>query len=118
MSQRLGKAILIVNGSRLESMPGATIDIGGDARTTQIGANEVLGYTQTPKQSRVEVSVSIRSGISVADLHASDVPITFEGDTGQIWSIAGAWSVDTPVVDSGAGTAKLVYEGPPAEEII
>jgi hypothetical protein len=115
---RLGKAIIIVNGQRLESMPGATLDIGGVTRTTQVGANEVLGYTETPKPSRIEASISVRSGISVADLHARDVPITFEGDTGQLWSIAGAWSVDTPVIDSGASTAKFVYEGPPAEEII
>jgi hypothetical protein len=115
--QRLGKAIIIVGGTRLESMPGATIDIGGVTRTTQIGANEVLGFTETPKASRIEASVSIRGGINVADLHARGVSITFEGDTGNLWSVANAWSVDPPVIDSGAGTAKLVYEGPPAEEI-
>lgn len=117
MSQRLGKAIIKVAGRALETMPGATIDLGGVTRTTQNGANKVLGYTETPKQSRVEATVSLKRGVSAQDLHAKNVTITFEGDTGQIWSIASAWSTEPPVIDSGAGTARVVFEGPPAEEV-
>ncbi len=115
--QRLGKAIIKIGGNTLESMPGATLDPGGITRQTQIGANAVLGYTETHKQSRVECEVSLRRGVSVRDLERTGVTITFEGDTGQVFSISDAWCMEPPVIDSGKGTARLVYEGPAAEEV-
>jgi hypothetical protein len=117
-AKRLGKAVIKIDGFTLESMPGATLDPGGIARETQVGANEILGATEKPKQSRVEVTVSIRAGISPQQLHKAMVPILFTGDTGQVWAIAKAWSLEPPVIDSGAGTARLIYEGTPAEEVV
>ncbi|MGN7832663.1 phage tail tube protein [Pseudoxanthomonas sp. 22568] len=115
--KRLGKAKIKMGGVTLETMPGATLDIGGTTRTSQVGANAVLGFTEAEKQSRLECTVSIKGGTRVEDLHVEDATITFEADTGQNWSIRNAWSVETPVVDSGAGTARFVFEGPAAEEI-
>lgn len=115
--QRLGKAIIKVAGKQLETMPGGTFDPGGITRTSQIGANAVLGYTEAPKQSRVEVTVSLTRGVTVRELESNSATLTIEGDTGQIWSIANAWSVEPPVVDLSAGTARVTYEGPPAEEL-
>ncbi|WP_282265928.1 phage tail tube protein [Stenotrophomonas sp. PS02298] len=116
--KRLGKAKIKIGSMLLETMPGATLDVGGVARATQVGANAVLGFSETPKQSRVECSVSLRKGVSVQELHTEDATVTFEGDTGQVWSIRNAWSVETPVVNSGDGTARCVYEGLPAEEVV
>lgn len=115
--KRLGKAKIKIGSLLLETMPGATLDIGGVARTTQVGANTVLGFTETPKQARVEFSVSLRRGVSAQQLHTDDATLTFEGDTGQVWSIRNAWSVETPVVNSGDGTVRCVYEGLAAEEV-
>lgn len=116
--QRLGKAKIKVGSTLVQSMPGATIDIGGVARATVAGANEVLGFTETPKNSRVEFSVSLARGISAQDLHVDNATITFEGDTGQVWSVRNAWSMEPPVVNSGDGTARYVFEGLPAEEVL
>lgn len=116
--KRLGKAKIKIGSTLLETMPGATLDLGGVARTSQVGGNVVLGFTEAPKQSRVEFSVSLRSGVSAAELHTDDATLTFEGDTGQVWSIRNAWSVETPVVNSGDGTVRCVYEGVEAEEIL
>ena len=74
--QRLGKAVIKIGGNRLETMPGATLDPGGTVRQTQVGANEVLGYTETPKQSRMECEVSLRRGMSVRELDTAGVTIT------------------------------------------
>ena len=116
--KRLGKAKIKFGGVLLETMPGATLDLGGVTRTSQTGANAVLGFTETPKASRMECSVSLRAGISAQDLHRDDVTYTFEGDTGQVWSVRNAWSVDPPVVNSGEGTVRLVFEGLAAEEVV
>lgn len=116
-NQRLGKARIKVNGVELETMPGATLDLGGVTRTTVVGANAVLGPTETPKPARVECSVSLRAGQSAADLNTDNATITFIGDTGQVWSIPNAWSMETPVVNSGDGTVRCVYEGVRCEEV-
>jgi len=115
--KRLGKAVIKIGGATLETMPGATLDPGGTSRETQVGANEVLGWTEKPKQSRVECTVSVRAGMSVADLQRTDVSLLFTGDTGQVWSIGRAWCTEPPTIDSGAGTARLIYEGTPAVEV-
>lgn len=116
-SKRLGKATIKIGGTTLESMPGATFDPGGVSRETQVGANEVLGWTEKPKQSRLEVTVSIRQGTSIDDLNQADVSYVFSGDTGQVWAVGKAWCTEPPVIDSGAGTARLIYEGTPAEKV-
>ena len=116
-AKRLGKAVIKIGGMTLETMPGATLDPGGIVRETQVGANEVLGPTEKPKQSRVECTVSIRAGTSVSDLQKAFVSLLFSGDTGQVWSIGSAWCIEPPAIDSGAGTARLIYEGTPAEEV-
>lgn len=116
-AKRLGKATIKIGGLTLETMPGATLDPGGIMRETQVGANEVLGATEKPKQSRVECTVSIRAGINASDLQKAFVSLLFAGDTGQVWSIGNAWCIEPPVIDSGNGTAKLTYEGIPAEEV-
>lgn len=116
-AKRLGKATIKVGGVTLENLPGSTFDPGGTTRETQVGANEVLGWTEKPKQSRLELSVSVRAGVSIDDLAKADVSYIFAGDTGQVWSVAKAWCVEPPVIDSGAGSARLIYEGTPAEKV-
>lgn len=115
--KRLGKAVIKIDGVTLETMPGATLDPGGISRETQVGANAVLGPTEKPKQSRLECTVSIRAGISTSQLQKSMVSVLFAGDTGQVWSIGTAWCMEPPVIDSGNGTARVIYEGDPAEEV-
>jgi Phage tail tube protein len=115
--KRLGKAIIKIDGITLETMPGATLDPGGIARETQVGANAVLGPTEKMAQSKLECTVSIRAGVSIAQLQKSMVSVTFQGDTGQMWAIAKAWCMQPPMIDSGNGTARLIYEGVPAEEV-
>ncbi|TBV76879.1 phage tail tube protein [Pseudoxanthomonas winnipegensis] len=116
--KRLGKATIKVNDTQTDSMPGATIDLGGVARTTQVGANQVLGFTEAPKQTVVELTVSIKRGFDPLSLHVDDANIVFSCDTGQVYTVAHAWSTAAPVIDSGAGTAKYTFEGQAAVQVI
>lgn len=116
--QKFGKAKVRFNGIELSTQPGATLDIGGFQRETVMGSHAVAGFTEKPKQSRLECTVIIGRGTSAKDLNVDDISYTFEGDTGQIWSVPNAWSVDTITVDSGSGTARVTLEGPAAEEVL
>jgi len=119
MAKKLGKAIIKVDGKVLESLPGAKLDIGGDERTTVVGASSVQGFYETPKPSKLECEISVGSATRLADMRSWDnVTIGFETDTGQLYVIQGAWLTNTPeMTASEGGKVPLTFEGPPAEEM-
>jgi hypothetical protein len=115
----MGRAQIKANGRLFESHPGATLDIGGVSRESVVGANSVHGYKEAVKQSKVELEISVKAGTSLAEIGRwSDITVTFEVDTGQTWVISNGWVIDPPTVTDSDGKAKIVIEGPPAEEMI
>ena len=116
--QFFGRATVAVDGKRLESMPGASIDIGGFTRTPKSG-DHAHGYTESPKNALVECEVIMTGDTSLADLAATvNATVTFKCDTGQTYVVRGAWLVETPKVTGGdTGTVSLQFAGPPAEEV-
>lgn len=116
--KRLGKAKIKVADSQVESMPGATLDPGGDSRATVVGGNAVLGFTETPVPAHLEFSVAIKSGFDPMGIHVDDASVVFTADTGQVYTISNAWSLSPPVIDSSNGTAKYVFEGPAATQVV
>ncbi|KJS28556.1 MAG: hypothetical protein VR64_23980 [Desulfatitalea sp. BRH_c12] len=120
MAKKLGKAIIKVDGKVLETLPGAKLDIGGDERTTVVGANSVQGYFETPKPSKTECEVTVGKATRLAEMRGWDnVTVSFECDTGQQYVVQGAWLTNTPeMTASEGGRVPLVLEGPPAEEMI
>lgn len=119
MTQRFGKAFIKVDGALLESMPGASLDVGGVTRNTVLGGNAVLGFAEAPKQAVLQCQIAVGAGTSLADLRAiKSATVTFECDTGQTYVIRNAWLVNPPVATDGEGGAvPLQFEGPPAEEM-
>lgn len=120
MGKKLGRAFIKVDGQALESMPGAKLDIGGNERTTVVGANEVQGFFETPKQSKLECEITVGSSTNLAAMRDwDDVTISFECDTGQQYVIQGAWLTNTPeMTASEGGRVPLTFEGPPAQEMV
>ena len=118
-TKRIGKVIIQIGGSRVEALPGASCDIGGDNRATVKGSNEILGYSAEPQQSKLECTVSIGEGTSARDFDQAEISYTFQSDTGQIWACSKAWLTAPPSITGGnTGGLKLTYEGLPCEEVI
>lgn len=117
--QRLGKAFIKVNGQLLESMPGATLDIGGVSRAAVVGANTVHGFFETPKPAVVSCQISVSKDTKLEDMNTwADVSVTFECDTGQVWVVRQAFLTEPPVMTAGdGGQVPLVFNGPPAEKV-
>ena len=102
--KHLGKAYIKMDGALLESMPGATLDLGGDERTPLIGANAVLGYTVKPHPAKLDCKIALGTATKLEDFRtATNVTITFEADTGQTWNMANAVCMNPPVVGDGDG---------------
>lgn len=118
-TKRIGKAIIQIDGSRVEALPGANCDLGGDNRTTVKGSNEILGFSAEPQQSKLEVTVSCGEGTSARDFDKDNISYIFESDTGQLWSCPKAWCTTPPSVSAGnTGGIKLTFEGLPCVEVI
>lgn len=116
MGKRFGIAYVKVNGSLLESMPGASIDVGGVTRTPVLGGNQVLGFTESPAPAMVQCEISLGPGVSLVDLgKIADAVVTFECDTGQVYTVRGA-AVQDPPKATAAGTVPLKFFGQPADE--
>lgn len=119
MAKKLGKATIKWDGNVLDTLPGAKIDIGGNQRTTVVGANEVHGFFETPKQSKVECEISVGRETDLDALRQiENATISFECDTGQAYVIRGAWLTDTPEMTAAdGGKVPLTFEGPPADKV-
>lgn len=120
MSNRvMGRAQIKVNGKLLDTHPGASLDIGGEARETVAGANAIHGFKSSIMPSKLECEISVKAETSLAEIGRwDDVTVTFEADTGQTWVIAHGWNTTPPTTTDNDGKAKVTIEGPPAEEML
>ncbi|MDP1655714.1 MAG: phage tail tube protein [Hylemonella sp.] len=116
---RLGKAFIKFNGELLETLPGASIDIGGVERKVIKGNNSIHGYSEEPKESMIECEVSVGPSTSLTKLGAiTGATITFEADTGQTWVVRNAFNTVTPkATDGDGGKVPVKFAGDPAEEM-
>jgi len=120
MTKRLmGKFTIGVNSLRFITEKGATLDLGGPKRTTKTGSNGVAGFSEEEVQSKLEFSFFIPAGLSVAQIRTWDnVTVNIETDTGQQYVINGGWVTDPQVIEETDGKAKVIIEGPPAQELV
>jgi hypothetical protein len=117
MTQYIGRVTVRLNGETWESKPGAQIDLGGIERQSQV-TDQDMGFTETPKPSRIEAEFAVKRGLTLDPLQSlTDATAVFEADTGQRWIIKDAYRSDTLVV-TGNGGAKVVIMGKPAQEVV
>lgn len=117
MAKVFGRASIKVDGKLLDSMKGATLDMGGTKRTAKVTSKRVAGFTEETMQSKVECAIPLTAGVSLSDLQkVSDATINFETDSGQRYTVAHAFLTDPPTTGDSDGEVKLVFEGEPAQE--
>lgn len=119
MAKVLGRAKIKVDGALLLSHQGAQLALGGVNRVTRVG-NTVHGFSEQMTQSRLECRVSLTGRTQLTQIQrADDVTVTFECDTGQTYVLRSAWLAEQPTVTDGPDSAvQLIFEGPPAEEMV
>lgn len=119
MSQRLGSALITADGLVLETLPGASIDIGGKERKPVVGSNSVHGFAEVTKEAMVECEISVGPETSLEQIRSmTDVTINFQCDTGQAYIVRNAFVVDTLKLTEGeGGKVPIKFAGPPAEEL-
>jgi hypothetical protein len=114
----LGQARIKYDGTTLDTDGEATLDIGGTTREAVTGDYEAGAFREATAPSKLECSILLKSGVRLTDLRRIDnATVTFEADTGQTYIIRNAYVAEAITLSGSDGKAKLVFQGPPAEEL-
>lgn len=100
--QIAGKVFLTINGQRLRSKEGASLEMGGIEREAVISDSGVDGFMEKFTAPKVDCKVSLTNDIKMADLQAfKDGTLVFETDTGRVYTVTGAWNAKPPKLEKG-----------------
>jgi len=118
-AQKASRITLTINGKRLSSMPGPTIDLGGTQRDPMTGDNpDDTGFTEKTMHSEIVVDVMLDANTKLKDIKdAVGITAVAKLDTGQEYLVQDAWVAKTLKVTGGAGKYSLTLNGPPAQEL-
>ncbi|MEX2450909.1 MAG: phage tail tube protein [Rhodospirillales bacterium] len=116
--KRLGKAVIKVNGQVLESMPGATLNVGGTTRGERV-THDKVHFSESLAHGELSMEVLYAATTDLAALgKMDDVTMTFECDTGQSFIGNHWWLAQPPELSDGPDSrVSLVFRGNPAEEV-
>lgn len=108
MTQVTGRVFIALNGKRIRSKEGASLDTGGVKRDAAISDAGVDGYSEAVTAPEVDCKINHTDATSLTELHAfKDGTLTFETDTGKIYTLSGAWSATPPKLEKGEVSLKF-----------
>lgn len=109
MSRQItGRATVQVDGERLLTENGATLDPGGTSREAVTGGGEVQGYRESDSAPSLSVPVRHHKEVNLKRLNELiDATVIFETDTGRQWILRGAFTTNTLSLDVSAGNFTL-----------
>lgn len=113
-----GQARVKVDGQILETDGTSTMELGGKVREPVQGDYQAGSFKEMTKEAKLDATILIKAGTTVAQLRDIDnATVTLENDIGQTWVIRNAWCADVISIATNDGKAKVVFMGPPAEEL-
>lgn len=108
MSQVTGRVFIALNGQRIRSKEGASLDTGGVKRDAAISDAGVDGFSESVTAPTVDCTINHTAETSLTELHAfRDGTLTFETDTGRVYTLVNAWSSMPPKVNKGEVTLQF-----------
>ena len=115
----VGQVKVKIDGALLETDGKSTLELGGPKREAVSGDYQAGAFKEMTEPSKCEVSILVKVGTSLAALRLIDnATLTIETDIGQTYIVANAYVADVISFATGDGTAKIVFQGPPAEEML
>lgn len=114
-----GQVKVKVDGDILESDGGSTLELGGPKREAVVGDYQASGFRESVEPSKLTVNLLVKARTSLTALRAIDnATVTMEADTGQTFIVRNAYVAEVISLNTGEGKASLVFQGPPAEELL
>lgn len=114
----VGQAKVKIDGTSYPTSGETTLEIGGPVREPVPGDFEAGAFKESTAPSKVDVTINYKPGVSLSALRAIDnATVMVELDTGITWIVRNAYVAE--VISFGQdGKAKVVMQGPPAEETL
>lgn len=114
MSQITGIVYVHVNGKLQRSKEGASLKLGGSARTWHSG-HKVYGYTEKINPSEVDFTICHVADDDIVALNETvDATLRFETDTGKVFLINNAGNDGEGTLTGGEGDFTVKFFGDPA----
>jgi tail tube protein len=102
----LGRCTITVNGTKLDSKPGAELSPGTGERQAEMGEYGPVGFTEKAVAATLKVDVYVKPGVTQAALYSTmDATILFEGDNGYSCTLVGCTATKVSGVKTGGGGA-------------
>ena len=101
MAQVTGRIFISINGQRLRSKEGASLDTGGLKREPVSSDAGVDGFSESVVPPQVDCTISHTAETSLFDIHAFKGTLTFETDTGRVYTITNGYSMTPPKLAKG-----------------
>lgn len=117
MAKLTGVVYIKIGSQLLQTLPGATLDIGGPVRNPIMG-HTLYGHAEQPKPAVVTCTIAHGADTDLLALSATQsATISFECDSGPVYVIANAFCVNPAVLTSGSDSnVSLEFQGLPAEQ--
>lgn len=117
-NQVVGQAKVKIDGEWYPTSKESSMEIGGTIREGVAGDNEAGAFAESTAPSKLTVSLLYKSGVRLSDLRSIDnATVTLETDNGISWIMRNAYVAE--VISFGQdGKAQVVFQGPPAEEML
>lgn len=104
----LGTVSITIDGTSLDNLPGASLDVGG-FRRKEVITDRGIGYAETRAPATIEVEVGVSALTDTALLGAAtDVTAVFQADTGQAWVLREAWVSEPPKMTAGENSKMTI----------
>ena len=117
-NQVFGQVRITVDGDTFETDGKSTIELGGIKRDPVTGDYQAGAFRESTEPSKVECNILLKPGTAIDKLrNLTDATVSIRADTGHQYVIAGAYTAEPVSISTDEGKAKVVLQGPPAEEM-
>lgn len=107
MTQLAGKVFISINGKRLRSKEGASLETGGIEREAVVSDSGVDGFTEKHVAPKVDCKISLTNDIKLKEVQAFTGTLIFETDTGRVFTLTDAWNSKPPKLEKGEVTLEF-----------
>ena len=114
----VGQVKIKADGQLLETDGQSTMNIGGPSRESVTGDYQAGAFSESTNAASCECNLLMKAGLSLTGLAAIDnATLTMETDTGRTYIMRNAYVSETISFSTNEGKAKVMFMGPPAEEM-
>ncbi len=114
MAKVFGVSKVRLNGVDYGTKQGATLELGGETKTSQFASGKRSGSSGEPTASKISFTVEVTAATDLEALRKFEGIAEYVMDTGQVYSAPNSEVMTQPTLSDNGGGASVEIEGDPA----